>query len=325
LDQLVERLDCNGLVGWKNPAALKRLKDAFYAKMEGKDVAKLQHLDDMAYEVQRLTMVNPGWTKELAKYLQDWLEDKRWNAVREALALPLSKLKDSIGAAGDNCQEKVPCTKLCNPGAKSNCPNYLYGKMTAAMDEGRIFVACYEVERMLKQMGVDPEKCSRCILGAIMCGMIVITDKMLHTKNLDQLIRTEKGFCGCKISITLGNALYQGDDGEGLYGRTDSPDQAKVHCRQCKRWVAKSTWGSNHYYFLTGMCHAMVTLDDGRRHFHCAECPGYGTCYHEPRMRHCSSCGKHSIGKSCLHDKIGCIKNKAFIKRTVDLHTFEYV
>merc|ERR1719376_295938 len=187
---------------------------------------------------------------------------------------------------------------LCKPGDESICPNYLYGTMTGTFG-GRKMLSCLEVERMLRQMGVDPEKCSRCVMTGIQCGAIEVTGQ---PEELDKVIFMGRGeLCDCKIPVKLGDALFQADSGgadfEKFKGETT---KAKIFCHRCRE--SDDEYG--HFYFLSYICRNNPDLNSGKYHKHCTECPGYGECIGDYRETHCPHCGGHGRRGWCYTE--GC-------------------
>merc|ERR1712142_1901 len=130
------------------------------------------------------------------------------------------KPKPRAGAAAapkkSSKKGKVRCTKLCKPGRRSICPNYRLGRKTTKK-AGQEILACYEVERMLKEMGVTRlQDCSRCVLAGIQRGAIKITGKK---EELDKIVFVGKGDLDCDhdVPVRFGEVLYQTDYGGDYY------------------------------------------------------------------------------------------------------------
>jgi len=307
VEKLMQELDRVDIMTPANPVAERRIRDRIFAKFDGKDLASKKNLNELAKELQpKETGEEPEgfsfWTcglffakeepkPELTRYLNAWL-----------------KLMQK-GELSNVPQERVACTDLCNPGAKSKCPNFLFGVKTAVMDKNKKFVACYEVERMIREMDINPEDCSRCILGAIMNGSIKITKKMIKSKDLSKVIFRGNGLCwrrGHKVPVKLSEVLFQNDNGEGKYGAKYAYEKPVIFCLACKDSgvVLEYEEDFDHSYFLTGMCQFEGWVEDEKEHNHCVKCPGYGMCYDKYRETHCTACGKHNFGPECYHD--GC-------------------
>jgi len=194
-------------------------------------------------------------------------------------------------------KDRVPCTKLCTPPLPGNmvrsiCPNRRFGVMRRMLGNREI-LACVEVERLLKLMGVNPNRCSRCALAGIMVGAIKITGKK---EELQQVIFEGSGeVCECKIPATLGQVLRQGDYGGDQYELEDSK-KAKVHCKPCRR--ARRD-GFTHFYFAADLCRGDPGLNSGKWMNHCRDCPDYGVCLGDYRDTHCDECGGHGWRGRC--------------------------
>jgi len=208
--------------------------------------------------------------------------------------------EEEESAAGEvDLKDRVPCTKLCTPPLpnkkkSSICPNRKFGVMRKKWGNREI-LACVEVERLLKLMGVNPNRCSRCALAGIMVGAIKITGKK---EELKQVIFEGSGeVCDCKIPATLGQVLRQGDYGGDQYEEEDS-DKAKIHCKPCRRATPEGE-GFRHFYFAAQLCRGDPGLNSGKWMNHCRECPDYGVCLGDYRDSHCDECGEHGWKGRC--------------------------
>jgi len=269
---------------------------------------------ELKEELELRGLPKSGNKQKLIDRLEDWIltkephpehdqpGSKRPGDVEVDAAGPSKKVaaaRSADATAAGSSKDKVECTKKCLPDTKTKksiCPNRRFGKMTRQM-KGRTILACVEVERMLKEMGIDPAECSRCILAAIQNGAIEITGKK---EELETVLYESKGeVCDCKIPAKLGDVLLQGDYGGGDYEDNESSN-AKVYCWTCKgKQEEEEDYTFGHFYFLTGMCDGQVSLNSGKWHNHCYECPGYGVCLHDYREAHCSSCGGHGYRGAC--------------------------
>jgi hypothetical protein len=45
--------------------------------------------------------------------------------------------------------------------------------------------------------------------------------------------------------------------------------------------------------YVTGLCQGSPSLDSGKFHNHCTQCPEFGVCIGDYREAHCGNCGKH--------------------------------
>jgi len=179
------------------------------------------------------------------------------------------------------------CKRDCRKGPKSGCPVKTKRRVAG-------HVSCVEIHDMLKKMGIsNPEKTSKCVKAAIMFGHIKITGVK---EDLDQVILEGKGGeCGHTLTATLGDLLNQPDYGGNDY--EDGLQEATVICKD--EACAEDEEGFARSY-VTGICTGNPSWDCGKFHNHCGQCPGYGMCVNDYRVRHCKKCGTHPWGgNSC--------------------------
>jgi len=243
--------------------------DTKMAAINGKLVESMEE-SELKHELQERKLSDSGNQSDLVARLEAWV---------------ITEEKDKLSAKMQG-KSKVPCSKLCKPGDGSICPNYLYGTLTRTNNGWKI-LSCLEVERMLRQMGVDPEKCSRCIMIEIQWGTIEVTGQ---PEELDKVIFMGRGKCrDCKIGpVKLGDALLQADnvrvDFENVKGEV-----MESFCHLCRECDGEYI----HFHFVTPICRK-----------HCAECPGYGQCIMDYKETHCPHCGGHGRRGWCYTE--GC-------------------
>jgi len=302
------------------------------AEIDGKAVADMKVVE-LKVELEKRGLSKSGLKQQLINRLVKWVDNQEGKAappsddgpplpdpapVAEAAAAQNNndddEKKDAVEEKAEDkedveeedevdVKDRVPCTKLCKPplpGADnaeaSLCPNRRFGKMRKKMGD-RTILACVEVERLLKLMGVNPNRSSRCVLAGIQCGAIKITGKK---EELKQVIFEGSGeVCDCKIPVVLGQVLKQADWGGDQYELEDS-NVAKVHCKRCRR--SDRWWG--HFYFATQLCQDDPMLNSGKFFNHCRKCPDYGICLGDYRDTHCDLCGAHGYRGSCFTE--GC-------------------
>ena len=141
------------------------------------------------------------------------------------------------------------------------------------------------VHELLMKAGVEqPGSVNPCLKSGIQKGFY----KIDGPDSLDQVIL--RGKCGdCRketIDVTIRMCLYQLADGSdyisGGFG-------GAIACENFE------CWGQ----YITGLCEGEPTLDCGKHHYHCTECPGFGKCIGDCHTTHCHERGKHY---SCYDD-----------------------
>ena len=122
---------------------------------------------------------------------------------------------------------------------------------------------------------LHPTRASKCACKALQKGRLSLE------KGLDAIVFSGKCMeCSKTLPCTLRALLDQPDYGGNEY--EDGAENGALHCEDCESG-----------YYVTGICTGNLSVDSGKFHNHCGECPGFGMCIGDYREAHCSGCNKH--------------------------------
>ena len=134
-----------------------------------------------------------------------------------------------------------------------------------------------DVDDLLRRMGVeDEDRVNFCIKAAILNGHIQVQGDPSELHKVFWTFPCPEG-CRKEIKVSLLQALKQKEIGDSWGDKGYA-----ASCESC---------GCG--YFLSEVCKGKPTLQDGKYHNHCHECPNFGICYHDYRMAHCEFCLLH--------------------------------
>jgi hypothetical protein len=98
----------------------------------------------------------------------------------------------------------------------------------------------------------------------------------------DTVLLKNKCLC-CRelVECTIGAAL-----GQSNYAGLDYEDGGEGGAIQCENEECAGM-------YITDLCSGKPSLDSGKFHNHCTECPDFGICICDYRNAHCGGCGDH--------------------------------
>eukprot|EP01084_Bolivina_argentea_P001071 1962_1 len=145
-------------------------------------------------------------------------------------------------------------------------------------------VSVKQVHKMLSDAGIDePEKVNNCLKKGIQKGYYILQSEA----DLDRIIYSgECIWCRKGIDVSLRDCLYQADCGDDYY---DGGEEGAIQCDGDGGEYHEKCWG----IYITQLCEGSPSLNSGKFHNHCTECPGFGKCIGDYRESHCSTCKKH--------------------------------
>lgn len=132
-----------------------------------------------------------------------------------------------------------------------------------------------EVVNLLASKGFFTE--NACFSRAVLCGHIKIDDK---TTKETVIFRGSCLCCEEPAVCTIRDALNQ-----STYG-SDYEDGGEGGAVQCEGEECSGM-------YITDLCTGNLSLDCGKFHNHCCECPDFGVCMGDYRSAHCGDCGNH--------------------------------
>lgn len=235
------------------------------------------HIFSSSQKIASLTLVNPTSTTFL---FLSFLVHASFESTMSSRLLPIDSnaAPPAMYTSMTNKELKAACkakglkvsgnkgdllARLANPEASLAKRAKTGRGMSVAQVHAALTAAGYE----------HPEVASACIKKAIQRGHVSLQVK-------------KKVFsgrcCGCSatLSCTLEEALGQSDYGGNDY--EDGGENGALQCEECETGL-----------YVTGFCEGNPSVDSGKFHNHCTECPGFGCCIGDYREAHCPTCNRH--------------------------------